>query len=246
LGTPQSKVSTPTDSSPRDPGPQQELRSDTSRREVVHTDALPWQPSPRAGVWRKRLELRGSEEAGRVTSLVRYDAGSVFPTHAHPDGEEILVLDGVFADQYGRYPAGTFLLNPEGFEHAPFSNEGCRLLVKLRQSPGQRRPVRVQTRNGTWQPLQAAGLWRQELYFDAAFPERIHLTRIAPGMQVGPVFFPGGEEIFVLEGAFADEHGSYEVGSWLRFPAGDSHTLTTELGCTLYVKQGHLLEPLAS
>jgi anti-sigma factor ChrR (cupin superfamily) len=213
---------------------------------VVHTDALPWLPSPRPGVWRKRLELRGPEEAGRVTSLVRYDPGSAFALHAHPDGEEILVLDGVFADQYGRYPAGTFLLNPEGFEHAPFSNEGCSLLVKLRQSPGRRRPVRIQTRSSPWQVVEPARLWRLTLYSDAAYPERIHLTRVAPGLSIGPVFFPGGEEIFVLDGAFSDEHGSYQVGSWLRFPAGDYHTLTTKLGCTLYVKQGHLREPSAS
>jgi anti-sigma factor ChrR (cupin superfamily) len=182
-----------------------------------------------------------------VTSLVRYDPDSVFPTHAHPDGEEILVLGGVFADEHGSYPAGTFLLNPEGFEHAPFSAEGCLLWVKLRQAPGPRRPVRVDTRDAAlWRQLAEPGLSRLDLYSDPAYPERIHLTRMAPGLRVGPIIFPGGEEIFVLEGGFSDEHASYRPGSWVRFPPGGSHTLTSEPGCTLYVKQGHLLEPSSS
>lgn len=196
--------------------------------------------SPTPQVWRKRLELSGPVEAGRVTSIVRYDAGSAFPLHPHPDGEEIFVLGGVFADEHGRYPVGTFVLNPEGFEHAPFSVEGCTLFVKLRQSPGPRRHVRVATEGAVFLETGLPGVARLPLYADAAFPERIHLTRVAAGMTVGPIHFPDGEELLVLAGSFSDEFGSYRAGSWLRFPRGASHTLSTESGCTLYVKQGHL------
>jgi anti-sigma factor ChrR (cupin superfamily) len=208
--------------------------------QVVHADELAWQPSPTPHVWRKRLELSGPPEAGRVSSIVRYDAGSVFPRHSHPDGEEILVLDGVFSDEHGRYPAGTFLLNPHGSEHAPFSPEGCTLFVKLRQTPGPRQRIRIDTRAEPWRPHQLAGVERMELYAEPSFPERIHLTRISPGVSVGPIELPSGEEIFVLSGAFTDEHGNHPSRSWLRFPAGSSHTLSTTSGCTLYVKQGHL------
>jgi anti-sigma factor ChrR (cupin superfamily) len=216
------------------------LRDDFSLREVVHTAELPWAESPTPHVWRKRLELAGPAEAGRVTSIVRYDPGSTFPRHAHPQGEEILVLDGVFGDEHGSYPRGTFVLNPEGFEHAPFSVEGCTLFVKLRQSPGARHHVRVDTLAAEYRPRTISGVESLELYAEAAFPERIQLTRVAPSLRVGPVSFPDGEEIFVLDGSFSDEYGSYRVGSWLRFPPGSSHTLSTEGGCTLYVKQGHL------
>lgn len=34
----------------------------------------------------------------------------------------------------------------------------------------------------------------------------------------------GGEEIFVLEGVFSDEHGTYEKGCYIRNPIGTSHT----------------------
>lgn len=214
--------------------------SRAGRARVVHTDELEWQPSPTPLVWRKRLELSGPVEAGRVTSIVRYDAGAVFPRHAHPDGEEILVLDGVFSDEHGRYPAGTFLLNPDGFEHAPFSPEGCTLFVKLRQMPGPRRRLQIDTRAEPWRSHRVGGVEWMELYAEPSFPERIHLTRVSPGVSVGPIAFPDGEEILVLSGTFTDENGAHPSGSWLLFPPGSSHTLSTATGCTLYVKQGHL------
>ena len=109
------------------------INADFSKRVVVHTAGVDWQASPSPSVWRKRLDLAGAAEASRVTSVVRYDPDSAFPEHPHPDGEEILVLDGVFSDGHGDYPAGSYLLNPEGFSHAPFSQNGCTLFVKLRQ-----------------------------------------------------------------------------------------------------------------
>ena len=211
----------------------------SSRRapRVLHADELPWAASPTPHVWRKRFELSGAPEAGRVTSIVRYDPDSVFPSHPHPDGEEILVLEGVFSDEHGDYPAGTFLLHPQGFEHAPFSRQGCVLFVKLRQSPGERQTVRIDTRGAAWQATSIAGVERLPLVVEPSFPERIHLTRVAPGVRVGPLEFPDGEEILVLEGGFEDEYGSYRRHSWLSFPPGAGHTFRSDSGCTLYVKR---------
>ena len=80
---------------------------------MVDSAAMDWAPSPSASVWRKRLHLVGGAETGQVTSIVRYDPDSSFPSHDHPDGEEILVLDGVFSDlrrqrdrQTGHRPRG--------------------------------------------------------------------------------------------------------------------------------------------
>jgi hypothetical protein len=56
-------------------------------------------------------------------------------------------------------------------------------------------------------------------------------------VRVGPIAFPQGEEIFVLEGEFGDEYSSYRRHSWLRFPPGGAHTFRTDRGCTLYVQQ---------
>lgn len=214
------------------------LRDDVTRLEIVHTDAMDWQPSPSPTVFRKRLERSGPEEAGRVTSVVRYEPGSAFPAHPHPDGEEILVLEGVFSDERGDHPAGTYLLNPEGFEHAPRSAPGCVLFVKLRQYPG-REPVQRDTAAMPWAPdPDRPGALEKRLYEG---PDgRVCLWRLEPGARLPPIERPGGAEVFVLEGAFADEHGRYRAGSWVRYPPGTRHAPSSEAGCVAYSKSGHL------
>jgi anti-sigma factor ChrR (cupin superfamily) len=211
---------------------------------VRHTDEMEWQPSPSPTVWRKRLELIGPAEAGRVTSVVCYLPESSFHPHPHPDGEEILVIDGVFSDQTGDHPAGSYLLNPEGFEHAPSSRPGCVLFVKLRQYVGlDRETVRVDSARAAWKPhASIAGVDVLELYRSERHPETMRLCRIAPGARVPTQEFPRGEEIFVLAGAFGDEHGDYRTGTWVKYSPGSAHTPHTERGCTIYVKKDHLSE----
>ena len=217
-----------------------ELNADLSQRVVVSTAEMDWQESPSPNVLRKRLDLIGPPESGRVTSVVQYRPNSRFPSHPHPDGEEILVLDGVFADEHGRYPAGTYLLNPEGFSHAPFSEEGCVLFVKLRQYPGtERRHFAIDTKSADW---QAGGPGREvlPLYGEDGYPESIRLVRLAPGTEVPEHDHPGGEEVFVIEGGIEDEDGRYGAGDWLRSPPGSRHRVRSEQGCLMYVKVGHL------
>ena len=224
-----------------DQGADEGLNADFSQLVVLHTDAMDWQASPSPSVWRKRLDLAGAAEASRVTSVVRYDAASAFPEHPHPDGEEILVLEGVFSDEHGDYPAGSYLLNPEGFSHAPFSREGCVLFVKLRQYPGRaRRQIIVDTNTARWQARPTPGVEAMTLYEEAGYPEAMRLVRLAPGTTTPAHDHPGGEEVFVLAGGFADEHGSYRAGSWVSYPPGSRHALASKQGCTLYVKAGHL------
>ena len=83
------------------------INGDLSARVAVDTAAMDWTPSPSGTVWRKRVHLVGPPESGQVTSVVRYEPSSDFHVHEHPDGEEILVLDGVFSDDHGDWPAGT-------------------------------------------------------------------------------------------------------------------------------------------
>src|SRR5438105_13186100 len=105
------------------------INGDRSVRAVVDTAQMPCTPSPSGSVWRKRVHLVGLPESGQVTSVVRYEPHSGFPAHDHPQGEEIRVLQGVFSDEHGDWPAGTFLINPEGFSHRSFSAPRCALLV---------------------------------------------------------------------------------------------------------------------
>jgi len=98
------------------------INADFSARAVVDTASMPWVPSPLAGVERKMLDRDGGEVA-RATSVVRYAAGSAFEPHEHGGGEEFFVLEGVFSDEHGDYPAGTYVRNPPGSRHRPFSRD---------------------------------------------------------------------------------------------------------------------------
>ncbi|GAB5480662.1 MAG: hypothetical protein Pars92KO_04190 [Parasphingorhabdus sp.] len=75
---------------------------------VINTTRMPWEDSPMTGVQRRKLDRIGDEVA-RATSLVKYEPGSHFPRHAHGGGEEFLVLESVFSDEHGDYPAGTYV-----------------------------------------------------------------------------------------------------------------------------------------
>ena len=218
----------------------QSLNTDFTRRAVVHTGETEWQASPSPTVWRKRLDLMDGEYS-RVTSVVRYDAESSFHAHGHPAGEEILVLDGVFSDEHGDCPAGTYLLNPKGFRHAPFSREGCVLFVKLCQFAGEGRDhVAIDTTTALWTPGSHEGVEILPLYSDLDWPETMALERLAPGTSLQTELAPAGKELFVLDGVLEDEEGVYPEGAWLRLPPGSSHTPRSSKGCTFYVKRGHL------
>jgi anti-sigma factor ChrR (cupin superfamily) len=134
------------------------INDDFTQRIVSHADQSLWQPSPLPGVDRRLLDRVGDEVA-RATSVVRYAPGSRFDAHRHGGGEEILVLDGVFSDESGDHPAGTYLRNPPGSSHAPYSQEGCVLFVKLWQfAATDTISVRLDTRSEPWRPGLVPGL----------------------------------------------------------------------------------------
>jgi anti-sigma factor ChrR (cupin superfamily) len=215
------------------------LNGDLTVRVCVDTAAMEWTPSPSRTVWRKRVHRVGPAEAGQVTSVVRYEPGSTFHAHDHPDGEEILVLEGIFSDEHGDWPAGTYLLNPEGFRHAPFSRGGCVLFVKLRQFPGRSRAhVALATQSIPWESAERRGVEVRPLYSQQGFADTMRLERWRPGADLAQRRYPSGAELFVLEGSFTDEGGELRERAWLRLPPGAAHAPTTRDGCVLYVKEG--------
>jgi anti-sigma factor ChrR (cupin superfamily) len=215
-----------------------QLHADLRQRAVVDTHTLAWSPSPMAGVERRMLDRCGAEVA-RASSIVRYAAGSAFGLHSHGGGEEILVLEGTFSDEVGDYPAGTYLRNPVGSAHAPYSEMGCTILVKLQQMhPGDQSRLVIDTHSAPWLPGLVDGLEVMPLHGFGS--EHVALVRWAPGTHFQAHSHPSGEEILVLAGVFQDEHGNYPAGSWLRNPPGSIHRPWSEPGCTIWVKTGHL------
>src|SRR5689334_21784842 len=157
------------------------VNADFTRRAVIPTDTLPWIPSPQAGVERRLLDRVGGEVA-RATSLVRYAGASTFPAHQHGLGEEFLVLDGVFSDEHGDYPKGTYVRNPPGSRHTPRTEPGCTILVKLRQmKPTEGPRVVIDTSAARWTEERASGLAVLPLHEAADSTERVALERLTPG-----------------------------------------------------------------
>jgi anti-sigma factor ChrR (cupin superfamily) len=111
------------------------LNMDFAKRVVVESARQHWTPSRSETVWRKPLE-REAAESGRTSSIVRFGASSYFPEHAHPLGEEILVLSGEFRDEHGRYPAGTWIRSPHLSQHHPFVDAPTLIWVKVGHLPG--------------------------------------------------------------------------------------------------------------
>ena len=210
------------------------LNADFSRRAIVSAAKQEWRTSPESGVDRLMLDRVGDEVA-RATSVVRYRPGSRFASHAHAKGEEFLVLDGTFSDETGDYPAGTYVRNPPGSSHAPFSEHGCRILVKLRQfAADDLQQFAIDTRDErAWSAGGVVPLHR----FGS---EHVSLHRFEAESSFAVDPSDGGTELFVVRGALSFEDATLPAESWLRFPPGDSATCDVIAGTTLWIKTGHL------
>ncbi|HVO47638.1 MAG TPA: cupin domain-containing protein [Steroidobacteraceae bacterium] len=212
------------------------LHADRTERVVIDTRLATWMASPEPDVHRIMLDRDGAEVA-RATSIVRYAPGARFKEHEHGQGEEILVLDGEFRDEHGVYPAGTYLRNPWGTRHSPFSLQGCLLFVKLRQIPAADRQA-VVVEAAFARCVLDVGRTAREVVLHATADERVSLMRWPAGYTDARHDHPNGEEILVLEGDLADEHGRYGAGTWLRQPTGSAHVPFTRGGCLMWVKRG--------
>ena len=216
------------------------INADFSKRVVIRPDAHIGQDSPMPGVQRMKLDRIGDEVA-RATSLVRYAPHSRFSPHEHSGGEEIFVLEGVFGDEHGDYPAGTYIRNPIGTRHQPvIGAQGATIFVKLHQFSHQdRTQLAIDTNTATWHQGLVDGVTVMPLHQHDG--ETIALVKWAPNTRFNAHSHWGGEEILVLQGTFHDEHGSYPEGSWLRSPHLSEHCpYTTQDGALIYVKVGHL------
>lgn len=214
------------------------INDDFSQSVALHAANAGWQASPQSGVTRRMLDRTGGEVA-RATSVVRYAPASRFPSHVHGGGEEIFVLEGVFGDEHGAYPAGCYLRNPIGSRHAPFSKPGCLLFVKLRQfEPADTRSCVVDTTQGAWQRGVQAGIEVQALHRFGS--EAVTLERWAAETNCQRCVPDGGEEIYLLSGEMRIDGVDCCAGSWLRWPAGVEMDWHCEADGLLYRKTGHL------
>jgi anti-sigma factor ChrR (cupin superfamily) len=216
------------------------VNADFSKRVVIDTNVLPWQPSPQPGVERRLLDRIGGEVA-RATSLVRYAPDSAFTPHQHELGEEFLVLEGVFSDEHGDYPVGAYVRNPPGSVHSPRTEAGCTILVKLRQmQPSESGRLVLDTSLVPWERCEANGHYRRRLHGSDDTGEVVTLDKLDAATMLNSAESKGGEEIFLLSGILADDLGRYRPGTWIRNPAGFRNALSSQGGAVFWAKRGHL------
>jgi anti-sigma factor ChrR (cupin superfamily) len=216
------------------------INADFSRRVVLDTHRMPWIASPLPGVERRMLDRVGDEVA-RATSIVRYAPASRFSEHVHDEGEEFIVLAGVFSDEHGDYPAGTYLRNPPATRHSPYSTAGCTIFVKLRQfDRDDLVPVRCDLRSGVYTDELAPGVWVMHLHRFG--DECVRALQFAAGSKLSEQALTrrGGEELLVIDGGISDRHGHYGAGFWQRNPTATGDERYSEHGALIYIKTGHL------
>lgn len=218
-----------------------ELNADFTARVVVHAQDLDWVASPMPGVDRRMLDRIGDEVA-RATTIVRYAPGSAFSEHTHTGGEEFIVLEGVFQDEHGDYPAGTYVRNPPGSSHIPGSDDGCTIFVKLWQFEAS---DRVQFHKNMAEDLSEPtnGVATAQLHRDTRETVRFH--SLDPNAQL-EINDAGGIELLVLEGELSEHQDQLVTGSWMRLPDGQKMIAQAGTqGAKLWVKTGHLIHAKA-
>lgn len=212
------------------------LNADLNARVVKEIEAMAWHDTAEFGVWRKPLE----EDVGRATGVLKYAPGSVLSPPASSLGEEIIVLEGVLADERGDYATGAYLRNPPDVQRMLRSDAGCVLFVKRYGfDQSDTGVVRLDTAKISWLPGLVAGLSVMPLHQHQH--EHAALVRWQPETYFQPHGHFGGEEILVLSGVFEDEFGCYPANTWIRSPHMSRHQPFSRMGCTIYVKTGHLM-----
>lgn len=218
------------------------VNDDFSRRVVMHGEQIAWEDSPMPGVQRRRLD-RVAGENERVTTIVRYAPNSQFSSHVHGGGEEFIVLEGVFEDDYGDWPVGSYIRNPPGSKHTPGSKPGCTIFVKLWQFDANDRTFIHANRYklGSVDDANRSGVKASPLYQDTH--ETVCFETWEPHSTVA-VDAAGGAEIFVLEGSFTADNETLRTQSWLREPVGGQVLANVgEQGVQVWIKTRHLRNP---
>ena len=213
-----------------------ELNADFTTRVVVHSEQLEWIASPMPGVERRMLDRIGGEVA-RATTIVRYAPGSKFSEHTHTGGEEFIVLDGIFQDEHGDFPKGTYVRNPPTTAHTPRSEPGCTIFVKLWQfDMGDRNQFRKDMAEELGNPVN--GVATAELHRDLR--ETVTYSHLDAGATLENKD-AGGLEMLVIAGSVSESGETLGKGAWLRLPEGEHLSATAgPEGAKVWLKTGHL------
>ncbi len=112
----------------------QQFEQEDQARFSVDANTAAFTPAPAPGIEYLPLHEYGSERV----ALIRWAPDTPYERHEHDGGEEVLVLEGAYFDEFGEYPAGTWVRSPHGSPHEPFTrSEGALIYVKTGHLPRQ-------------------------------------------------------------------------------------------------------------
>jgi hypothetical protein len=203
----------------------------------VETKLIDWQMSSINGNNKKYFE-RFERTKYYITVLIQFPAGRTFRKFGHEGGMELLVLSGVFSDSDGDYGAGSYVRNPAGTYHQPFTSNGCTVLLKLgRFQPMDRKRVVIDTMNSAhrWLPVADPGVSRLALHHFSE--EDIYLYRIRSECWITFKHENHGLELFICNGSISVKGDLYVPGDWLRYPVGSKVKVSAVGDVCLYVKK---------
>ena len=147
------------------------------------------------------------------------------------------MLDGVFQDEHGDFPQGTYVRNPPTKSHTPGSDKGCTVLVKLWQ-------FNMEDRNQFRKTMayeladSVNGVATAELRRDAQ--EVVTYSQLDTGSVLHKIDC-GGIEMFVISGSVIEGGDTLGKGAWLRLPDGRALlAVAGDDGAKVWIKSGHL------
>ena len=216
------------------------INAEFDQRVVVHSASTSWIDSPMRGVTRRPLDRVGNEVA-RATSIVRYEPGSQFSPHVHTGGEEFFVLEGVFQDEHGDFPVGSYIRNPPQSSHTPSSDQGCIFFLKLWQFyPDDRIHVRLNANFMQSVPHRyLTNVAVTPLYKDEF--EEVEIQDWSANTNI-VIDASEGVELLVLSGEFSESGDVLVKQSWMRLPTGSTLNATTGgAGAKVWVKRHNLV-----
>ena len=191
------------------------------------------------GVERKMLDRIGGEVA-RATTVVRFLAGKSFSPHTHGGGEEFLVLNGVFSDESGHYGPLSYVRNPPGSSHTPFSEDGCEIFVKLCQMRQEGEPgIQVKADDLEWETVPGKrGVWHKPLFKASQWYEEVALEKRDENASIEREVFEQGAELLILSGSLIDGQECYPPLSWIRYPCQASASFKVDKPVIYWIKRG--------
>jgi anti-sigma factor ChrR (cupin superfamily) len=215
------------------------INAEFSQIASAHTAEQDWVASPMVGVDRKPLDRVGNEVA-RATSIVRYAPQSHFAPHIHNGGEEFVVLEGVFQDEHGDYPVGSYVRNPPQSRHKPGSEKGCVIFVKLWQfQPEDRKHTNILMENAEISFANNDDQVVERLLYADKHEQVKHVTLSANTHWQSDA--DNGNEILVLDGTVVHNQERLNKHDWLRIPEGkELHLQAASEGAKIWLKSGNL------